>query len=281
MIIFRKAADLSAHVLQTRKNGHKIAMIPTMGALHEGHLTLIAEGRKTGARTLCSIFVNPTQFNDPADFQKYPVTTDQDILLLEKAGTDYLFLPTVAGMYPQGTGALEQYALGPIEHVLEGKFRPGHFQGVCQVMHRLLSAAMPDFLLMGQKDFQQCLVVQKLLQLMHMSLTFIAVPTVRESDGLAMSSRNRRLSPAQRAQAPAIFQTLTFLKNNLATGDLKPILDQATDQLRSAGFTIDYVSIARRDSLELLDHWDGQSPLVALIAAFLEPVRLIDNLFIG
>ena len=256
-------------------------MIPTMGALHEGHLTLIAEGQKTGAYTLCSIFINPTQFNDAADFEKYPVTTAQDIFLLEKAGTDFLFLPTVAGMYPQGTAALEQYPLGQLEHVLEGKYRPGHFQGVCQVMQRLLSAARPDILLMGQKDFQQCLVVQKLLELMDLRLTFVAVPTVRDADGLAMSSRNRRLTPVQRAQAPAIYQTLTFLKKNLVAGDLKPILDHAAGNLRHSGFVIDYVSIARRNTLELLDHWNGQTPLVALIAAFQEPVRLIDNLLIG
>src|SRR5450432_167516 len=165
MILFKNGAEMAGWTRKQRAAGRQIGFIPTMGALHAGHLSLVDTSRKALPLTLCSIFVNPTQFNDPKDFRKYPITIENDIYLLEKAGVDALFLPGVEEMYPDGVQNLEKYELGRLETLWEGKFRPGHFQGVCQVVRRLLDYALPDHLFMGQKDLQQCLVIRRLLDL--------------------------------------------------------------------------------------------------------------------
>lgn len=278
MIIFKQAAALDKYLEQQRSMQRKTGFIPTMGALHEGHLTLVKAAQEHRTVSICSIFVNPTQFNDPSDYKKYPQTLDKDIYRLEEAGTDILFLPSVQEMYPQGIHHLEHYNLGYLETILEGQYRPGHFQGVCQVMSRLLQLTKPDELFMGQKDYQQCMVVQWLLQHLSMNTRFIAVPTVRESDGLAMSSRNMRLPEADRKKAPAIYQALEYIRRHITAGPLPALLGEARSLLEKEGFKIDYVTIADAGSLMPTDHWDGKQTLVALIAAFLGEVRLIDNM---
>ena len=187
-------------------------------------------------QTICSIFVNPVQFNDPKDFEKYPVSIEKDIQMLHEAGTNVLFLPSVAEIYPQGQTGLETYDLGPLETILEGRYRPGHFQGVAQVMSRLLKLVQPDHLFMGQKDFQQCLVVQRLIEIMHLPVQFHAVPTVREEDGLAQSSRNRRLTAEQRKNAVAISQALNDIREKLSSGDASELLKQAQAKLDCRSF---------------------------------------------
>jgi pantoate--beta-alanine ligase len=159
MILYRRAADIHAHLQSIQNEGKKIGFAPTMGALHPGHISLLELSKTKTDITVASIFVNPTQFNDPQDYAKYPVTTDNDLLLLEQAGCDFVFLPDVAEIYPQGTGVQQHYPIGALETLLEGKYRPGHFQGVCQVVHRLLDIIHPDHLYMGRKDYQQCMVV--------------------------------------------------------------------------------------------------------------------------
>jgi pantoate--beta-alanine ligase len=161
MILFKRAAELAAYLETKAREGLLPCFIPTMGALHQGHLSLIKAAKAMNGITVCSIFVNPTQFNDPGDFHKYPVTIEKDIYLLEKQGADLLFLPGIAEIYPDGTDHLERYDLGYLETILEGKYRPGHFQGVCQVMRRLLAIVRPAHLFMGQKDYQQCMVLKK------------------------------------------------------------------------------------------------------------------------
>ena len=240
-----------------------------MGALHAGHISLIDISKKNTDITVCSIFVNPTQFNDPKDFQKYPITIEKDIFQLEKAGTGVLYLPEVADIYPDGVTGLEKYDLGRLESLLEGAFRPGHFQGVCQVMRRLLDAVRPDDLFMGQKDYQQCMVVRRLLEIMGSSTRLHPCPIMREPDGLAMSSRNVRLSPVQRTSATAIYQALLQLKEGATAG-------QATAFLEKEGFRVDYVSIADPVTLEPID--EKVRPAIALVAAFMGEVRLIDNM---
>ncbi|NII26764.1 pantoate--beta-alanine ligase [Pseudoflavitalea sp. X16] len=277
MIIFKEAAALARHLQKQRTMQRKTGFIPTMGALHEGHLALVQEARQHTSITVCSIFVNPTQFNDPNDYKKYPNTLDKDIYQLEKTGTDILFLPSVDEMYPHSIHGLEHYDLGYLETVLEGQYRPGHFQGVCQVMSRLLQKVQPDELFMGQKDYQQCMVVQWLLQHLKMNTRFVAVPTIREKDGLAMSSRNMRLPEADRKKAPAIYHALEHIRRHITPGSLTPLLQEARDLLEKEGFKIDYVAVADAHSLSPTDTWDGKQPLVALIAAFLGEVRLIDN----
>lgn len=278
MILFKKAGELkqylSGHVLPGQKKG----FVPTMGALHEGHISLIERCRQESDLVICSIFVNPAQFNDPADFEKYPITIENDILLLEKAGTDILFLPSVNEIYPNGNPT-EHYTLGDIETLLEGRFRPGHFQGVCQVMYRLLKIVEPQLLFMGQKDYQQCIVIQQLLHLMGSSTELVISPTQRESSGLAMSSRNMRLSEKGKETPAAIYQALQWIKAHLQQGTINDLIQHAGSLLTTAGFDkIDYISIAHAETLVPVDSWDGHTPLVALAAAFLEDVRLIDNL---
>jgi pantoate--beta-alanine ligase len=280
MIIIKQAGRLQEYLKQQAARGLVSGFVPTMGALHQGHLSLIAESRKHAGITVCSIFVNPTQFNDPKDFDKYPKTLEQDILLLENAGTDILFLPSVDEVYTEGLTNLEHYDLGYLETILEGKFRPGHFQGVCQVMYRLLKLVQPDLLFMGQKDYQQCMVVKRLLTLMESKTQLIPAPTIRESSGLAMSSRNMRLSEQQRGEAVDISKTLQFIRENLQYQSLSALKSAATEQLQQAGFKVDYVEIAHAETLESIEEWDGKTPLVALVAAFLGDIRLIDNLIL-
>ncbi len=280
MILFRKAGQLSDYIRKQRSATRSIALVPTMGALHQGHVSLVEAAKKETGFVACSIFVNPTQFNDPRDFQKYPVTIEQDIYLLEKNNTDLLFLPDVKEIYPQGSERLEQYDLGYLETILEGKYRPGHFQGVCQVMYRILRITEPDDLFMGQKDYQQCMVISRLLELMQSKTVLHTCPTKREPDGLAMSSRNMRLNETARKKATGIYQSLDYLKKNLHSGDLSGILAVARDILLKHDFRIDYVEIADAATLEPVSNWNGKQQLVALIAAFQDDVRLIDNMIL-
>jgi pantoate--beta-alanine ligase len=276
MIIFKKKADLQDYLSRQKV---KISFVPTMGALHQGHLSLIESSTKENSITVSSIFVNPTQFNDPKDFEKYPVTIDKDILLLETAGCDILFLPPVSEIYPDGTDKKEHYDIGYLETILDGKYRPGHFQGVCQVVQRLLSIVEPDQLYLGQKDYQQCMVITRLIELMGKKdlIKVIICPTLREKDGLAMSSRNMRLSPEERAKAPAIYKALQYIKENIKPGDLQSLKSNAVTRLEEQGFKPDYIEIADSTTLELVNEWDGKKELVVLAAAFLNEVRLIDN----
>ena len=280
MIVFTTAEALKEQLKKVRSNGQQVGFVPTMGALHRGHVTLIETAKHASDYVVCSIFVNPVQFNDPNDYKKYPVTTDRDIAMLEQAGADALFLPSVEEMYPGGTTGLEHYQLGYLETILEGKYRPGHFQGVCQVMRRLLEMVQPDHLFMGQKDYQQCMVVQRLMQLTGMqgAIQFHVCPTVREPDGLAMSSRNMRLDPVAREKAATLPAALNYIKENLQPGDVLSVLLHARSMLTALRMKVDYLEIADANTLEPVDNWNGEQKLVALVAAFLGEVRLIDNI---
>jgi pantoate--beta-alanine ligase len=280
MILFKKPADWQKWRDHHSPRHSSIGFVPTMGALHQGHLSLIALSKAANDITVCSIFVNPTQFNNRQDFEKYPITIEADIALLHDAGADVLFLPGTEDIYPNGTVLAQPYALGTLETLLDGHHRPGHFQGVCQVVQRLFEIIEPQQAYFGQKDYQQCMVISRLVAIMgwqnRLQLHF--GPTLREPDGLAMSSRNRRLNASERAIAPVIYQTLCFIKKNLAAGDLTALAHNAYEKLVSAGLRPDYVSIAHAQTLEPCLQWDGRSPLVALVAAFLNEVRLIDNM---
>ncbi len=281
MILFKRSADLQQWVSEQKNKGRITGFVPTMGALHEGHIELIKACRSMVDLTICSIFVNPVQFNDPKDFEKYPVSIEKDIQMLHQAGTDVIFLPSVEEVYPHGKTGLETYDLGPLETLLEGRYRPGHFQGVSQVMSRLLKLVKPDHLFMGQKDFQQCLVVQRLIEILHLPVKFHTVPTVREADGLAQSSRNRRLTPEQRENAVAISQALIDIHGKLASGDAPGLLRRAQEKLDAAHFKTDYISIARASDLQPIINWNGKEKAVALIAAFQGDIRLIDNMLLN
>jgi pantoate--beta-alanine ligase len=285
MILFKKTGDLNRYLDQQRNSGATIGFVPTLGALHAGHISLIDISKETATLTVCSIFVNPTQFNDPKDFQKYPVTIEKDIILLENAGVEVLFLPEVGEMYPGGTKNLETYDLGHLETILEGKYRPGHFQGVCQVMRRLLQLVKPDELFMGQKDYQQCMIVKRLIHLMGWTVNFHSCPILREADGLAMSSRNVRLNPDERQRATAIYKALLSIADAgspTTTSSIAPSpktsVSHAQKILEDAQFKVDYIAIADTETLEPVE--PGSAGAVALIAAFQGEVRLIDNMIL-
>lgn len=278
MIISKHIPDTSTIIENQRDRGQKIGFVPTMGALHEGHISLIRKSKADTDYTICSIFVNPAQFNNQYDLEKYPVTIENDIEMLEAAGCDLLFLPSIEEIYPADFQK-KHYELGYLETILEGKFRAGHFQGVCQVVDRLLSIIQCDVLFLGQKDYQQCMVIARMIELIKHPVKLTIVPTVREISGLAMSSRNMRLSETEKAIAGEIYQTLELLKKNLKEGKLKDIKKQAEAYLISKGFEPDYVELTD-NKLTILDEWGGKKNIVALIAAALNNIRLIDNMTI-
>ena len=275
MIIFKKQEDLSKHLNLQSVKGIKYGFVPTMGALHDGHLSLVHMARSGNDRVISSIFINPTQFNNPEDFKLYPVTIEEDIEKLEKAGCDILFLPSVNEIYPS-SWKQQHYDLGAVEHILEGYFRPGHFQGVCQVVDRFLEIIEPGRMYLGQKDFQQCIIIKKLIEITGREVELVIVPTVREKDGLAMSSRNLRLTPAQRQQAITLYKVLVEMGSKLNDQSIPQLKMEARDQLVKNGFEVDYVELANREDLS--PAFDTGKPLVALIAATIGKVRLIDNL---
>src|SRR5205085_2199870 len=199
--------------------------------------------------TVCSIFINPTQFNNQQDFKKYPVKIENDIYLLEKNKCDILFLPDVNEIYPGGNFQHEPFDLGYLENILEGTYRPGHFQGVCQVVRRLLQIVNPDYLLAGQKDYQQCLVLKRLLELIDSKAQLIICPTERENDGLAMSSRNLRLNKDEKMKASSIYEALLFVQQNIKPDNLKYLKEEASKFLEKKGFKVDYIEIANSNNL--------------------------------
>jgi pantoate--beta-alanine ligase len=281
MILFKEAIALSGYLEKQRKKGISIGFVPTMGALHQGHITLITASKKNTDLTVCSIFINPTQFNDLSDFKKYPVTIENDLKMLYEADADVVFLPEVGEIYPGGLDQVRTYSLGHLETILEGKYRPGHFQGVCQVVHRLLEIVSPEMLFMGQKDYQQCMVVQHLINIYSIPAQLVKCSTIREDSGLAMSSRNLRLSDTEREKAAEIYRTLQYVEKSIRPGNLSDIKGKAIKRLTDAGFRVDYLEICDARNLNIIDSWDGISPIVALTAAFLGDVRLIDNLVIS
>lgn len=279
MVIFKREKDIKEYLYQQRTGGMKIGFVPTMGALHEGHISLIHQNKADKALAVCSIFVNPTQFNDKNDLAKYPISTENDIELLINAGCDVLFLPDVTEVYPGGEATMPTFDFGYLETILEGASRPGHFKGVGQVVARLLSIVLPDNLYLGSKDYQQCMVIRQLAPMIGMQdIQVIICPTLREPDGLAMSSRNRRLTEPQRALAGIIYQCLVSIQSKQETGSFAIVKKECEDLLRAKGFVPEYVALANANDFTLLDEYRKDMPMVALIAASIGGIRLIDNL---
>ena len=282
MILLRESNALKNLIARTKNAGKTIGFVPTMGALHNGHLYLIKKSKQKCDVTVCTIFVNPTQFNNKNDFYKYPVTIENDIFQLEKADCDILFFPSQNEMYPNGILPKTSYNFGEIENLLEGKYRPGHFQGVGQIVHKLIELIAPDYLFVGQKDFQQCIIIKKLIKLIGSSTKLEIEETLREPSGLAMSSRNLRLSETEKERATAIFKALTFIKNNQQNKTVSELELYANELLTSNGFDkIDYISIVKANDLLPIKNIDSQIKTVALVAAFMGGVRLIDNMLLN
>lgn len=278
MLIFKKVADLQSWTQQERAGGHSIGFAPTMGALHNGHMELIRLAHRDGHRTVASIFVNPTQFNDPKDLEKYPRTPEKDLLLLHDNGCDAVFMPEVEEVYPPGKDVSIDLDFRQLDEVMEGVFRPGHFVGMATVVHRLLDIVQPQSLYMGQKDFQQLTIVRDMIRQLNMPIQLVMCPTVREPDGLAMSSRNTRLSPEMRSIAPAIYQTLQWARVEIQQRPASDIQADAMQKLEDAGLRPEYFEIVDGISLLPVERWAESDFIVACMAAFAGEVRLIDNL---
>jgi pantoate--beta-alanine ligase len=282
MIIFKKIFQLQNYLFKYVEEPESIGFVPTMGALHQGHISLVKQAKKANKFTVVSIFVNPTQFNDKTDFEKYPISIEEDMAMLIDANCDILFLPAVTEMYPDGTDAMPSFDFGYLDTILEGAQRPGHFKGVGQVVSRLLSIVNPDKLYLGQKDYQQCMAITKLVQLMDKQndIEIIISPTIREQDGLAMSSRNRRLTEPQRALAGLIYQCLVSIQAKQTTAPFSLVQKECADLLREKGFEPEYIALADAKDLTLLNEFDPNRKMIALIATKLGGVRLIDNMLL-
>jgi pantoate--beta-alanine ligase len=280
MLIFKKVADIQQYLDRKRAAGKVIGFAPTMGALHDGHLQLVRMSRQNGDVSVASIFVNPTQFNDPKDLEKYPRTPDIDAAMLISAGCDVLFMPPVEEVYPPGQDLTLRIDFGPLAEVMEGAFRPGHFGGMATVVHRLLDIVQPKRLYMGQKDFQQLTIVSDMIRQLSLPVELIMCPTLREPDGLAMSSRNVRLSTEMRSTAPIIHQTLQWIKSELPHQTATNLTQEAMQRLVAAGLRPEYVSIVDGTTLQPVTNWDDSAFIVVCTAAFAGEVRLIDNLIV-
>ncbi len=278
MLIFKKVADLQGWLNNERTSGRSIGFAPTMGALHDGHLDLVRMAKRECDRAVVSIFVNPTQFNDSKDLEKYPRTPENDVALLLTVDCDALFMPPVEEVYPPGRDFTIQLDFRQLDKVMEGVFRPGHFEGMATVVNRLLDIVLPHRLYMGQKDFQQLSIVRDMLRQLNSNIELVMCPTRREADGLAMSSRNMRLTPDMRAAAPAIHQTLQWAKEAFQTLPAASVQAQAMEKLTAAGLKPEYFDIVDGISLLPVPKWADSDFIVACVAAFAGDVRLIDNL---
>lgn len=278
MLICSDLASLRKNISNWKKSNQRVAFVPTMGNLHAGHLQLVQVARARAGRVVVSVFVNPLQFNETADFNAYPRTLEDDARLLRAANADLLFAPTVDVMYPHGQALITKVVVPGLSDVLEGECRPGHFAGVSTVVAKLFNMVQPDLALFGEKDFQQLMLIRRMVADLDMPLAIEGLPTVREADGLAMSSRNSRLSADERRIAPVIYQTLCRLRDQLLRGDryFAGLEQQAVAELDRAGFRAEYIAVRR--AADLQPPASGDTQLVLLAAAQLGKTRLIDNI---
>lgn len=278
MLVFYTPAQWHPIRLQLIHSHKSLGLVPTMGALHQGHVDLVIRSLEKCDYTIVSIFVNPTQFNNPEDFDKYPQSLDQDLKLLENAGVDAVFVPTVETMYPKKPEITLDF--GSLERILEGAFRPGHFNGVGIIVSKLFHIIQPDVAFFGQKDLQQVAIIRRLVSEFSFPVQLEIVPTRREPDGLAMSSRNRRLSQLQRIQALLLFQSLSDAKDLLLKGQPWETIKKSVETLyeKEEGVKLDYFALVDREKFELLDAFEPGKKSSICVAAFLGEIRLIDNL---
>ena len=280
MKVLKSKKTLIDYVERQREMGKKIGFAPTMGALHQGHLSLYKAAKKENDEVISSIFVNPTQFNNPDDFQKYPKTLEKDLELLEKAGVDAVYVPNVEEMYPDGLNS-KKYDFDGLENEMEGKYRPGHFDGVGTIVEELFRQVQPHNAYFGEKDYQQLAIIKKMVEKTKLPVKIHGVPTLREEDGLAMSSRNVRLTETQRKEATIIYETLTKVKEWFKVISLEEIKQKVTDIFRNSNFKLEYFVIADEETLKEANAIDEDKEYRAFIVAYADTVRLIDNMHLG
>lgn len=277
MFIFKTIKDLREYLDDQKQKGKMIGFSPTLGALHEGHLSLIRKSAEHADINVASIFVNPTQFNDPEDLKKYPRTIEEDIVKLCSVDCDVLFMPEAAEVYPPDLDTTVELDFEGLDEVLEGAFRPGHFKGVAEVVKRLLDIVQPNFLIMGQKDFQQFTIIGHMIRELDLPVELIVCQTMREEDGLAMSSRNRRLTPDIRSRSTILRKTLLYVKENTNTTDPKTLQEKALEMLTIPDFKPEYFRIVDGYTLQPVDDFKDSEYAVAVTAVWAGDVRLIDN----
>ena len=280
MKVLKSKKTLIDYVERQREMGKKIGFAPTMGALHQGHLSLYKAAKKENDEVISSIFVNPTQFNNPDDFQKYPKTLEKDLELLEKAGVDAVYVPNVEEMYPDGLNS-KKYNFDGLENEMEGKYRPGHFDGVGTIVEELFRQVQPHNAYFGEKDYQQLAIIKKMIEKTKLPVKIHGVPTLREEDGLAMSSRNVRLTETQRKEATIIYETLEKVKEWFKVISLEEIKQKVTDIFRNSNFELEYFVIADEKTLKETDYFYKDKNYRAFIVAYADTVRLIDNMHLG
>jgi pantoate--beta-alanine ligase len=277
MLIYYTIEQLKTFLNEEQKKNSSIGFVPTMGALHDGHLSLIEKSKELANVTVCTIFVNPTQFNNQKDLEKYPRTLDNDTKLLQEVECDVLFLPEASEIYPQNED-LETYDFGEIEHVMEGKHRPGHFNGVGLIISKFVEIINPDYAFFGEKDYQQLAIINRLVEIKKYSVKVIPCSIARAKDGLALSSRNARLTKHQRSVAPRIHQAITLAKKMLSTcspQELEKIVHSEIE--KSPELTVEYVEIGDDKYLKRATNWLENKTYRIFIAVFCGDVRLIDN----
>ena len=280
MKVLKSKKTLIDYIERQREMGKKIGFAPTMGALHQGHLSLYKAAKKENDEVISSIFVNPTQFNNPDDFQKYPKTLEKDLELLEKAGVDAVYVPNVEEMYPDGLNS-KKYNFDGLENEMEGKYRPGHFDGVGTIVEELFRQVQPHNAYFGEKDYQQLAIIKKMVEKTKLPVKIHGVPTLREEDGLAMSSRNVRLTETQRKEATIIYETLEKVKEWFKVISLEEIKQKVTDIFRNSNFELEYFVIADEKTLKETDYFYKDKNYRAFIVAYADTVRLIDNMHLG
>jgi len=281
MLLYKNVKDLQAHLEKLREEGKTIGFVPTMGALHEGHLSLINKAKEINDCTVCCIFVNPTQFNEASDLTKYPRTPGKDVDLLAGVGCEVIFMPPVEEVYPKGENFDVSFDFEGLDMPMEGANRPGHFAGVAQIVHRLLDIVQPDHIYMGQKDFQQYSIIRRMLALMNSKTKIVMCDIVREADGLAKSSRNVRLTAEHRAIAPKIQEILQAAKSKIHSHFPQQIEEEAMAQLRAIeGFKPEYFTIAHGRTLRPFEVFEDVDFAVACTAVWAGKVRLIDNVIL-
>lgn len=280
MKTFTNIAGLKAFLACRKAEGKSIGFVPTMGALHAGHLSLVEKALSENDIVVCSIFVNPTQFNDKSDLEKYPRTPETDAAMLEKVGCDVLFMPSEREMYPEPD--TRKFDFGPLEQVMEGAHRPGHFNGVAMIVSKLFSAVEPDRAYFGQKDYQQLAIVRMMAKQLGLNIEIIGCPIVREANGLAMSSRNARLSPQQREAASLLSRTLFRIREMAASHNIEELKAFGEAEIAaSPGMELDYLEIVDPETLQPVGAIDPVKGAVACIAVKVGPVRLIDNVILN
>ena len=277
MKVIHTIKDLQAELSVLKAQGKKVGLVPTMGALHAGHASLVKHSVNENEVTVVSVFVNPTQFNDKNDLVKYPRTLDADCKLLKACGATYAFAPSVEEMYPEPD--TRQFSYAPLDTVMEGAFRPGHFNGVCQIVSKLFEAVKPHRAYFGEKDFQQLAIIREMVRQMQFDLEIVGCPIVREEDGLALSSRNARLSAEERENALKISQTLFKSRTFAATHTVSETLKFVEDAITAVpGLRLEYFEIVDGNTLQKVDNWNQTSYVVVCITVFCGDVRLIDNI---